>query len=83
MKKLGFLLLCLCCSHGHPVDEKNLNEAKKMEKQLDLDGGILPRTVRQRMARFFTDSASASSASTGNLLDLGLDSNAIMTVRVL
>ena len=40
----------------------------------------LPNIVTKRMARFFMDSASASSAS-GNLLDLGLDSETILTVR--
>ena len=42
----------------------------------------LPSILSQRMARFFMDSASASSASGGNLLDLGLDSNTILTVNV-
>ena len=40
----------------------------------------LPNIVTKRMARFFMDSASASSAN-GNLLDLGLDSETILTVR--
>ena len=52
-----------------------------MERELDLQGGILPRKVKERMARFFTDSADASIGASGNLLDLGLDSDAIMTVR--
>ena len=55
----------------------------RTEQELDLQGGLLPAKVKARMARFFTDSASASSSlSSGNLLDLGLDSEAIMTVSV-
>merc|ERR1719362_2512207 len=38
----------------------------------------LPNIVTKRMARFFMDSASASSAN-GNLLDLGLDTETILT----
>ena len=44
------------------------------------DSMSLPNIMTKRMARFFMDSASASSAS-GNLLDLGLDSETILTVR--
>ena len=39
----------------------------------------LSNIVSQRMARFFMDSTSASSAS-GNLFDLGLDTDTILTV---
>ena len=46
--------------------------------ELDLEKGI-KKIVSNRMARFFMDSTSAGSAG-GNLLDLGLDSDAILTV---
>ena len=51
------------------------DEDLKVEESMSL-----PNIVTKRMARFFMDSASASSAS-GNLLDLGLDSETILTVR--
>ena len=51
------------------------------EEDLKSDESMsLPNIVTKRMARFFMDSASASSAN-GNLLDLGLDSETILTVR--
>ena len=76
-------LLFLLFSNGtsQPLLTKDeLKQALKTEKELDLQGGLLPRKVKDRMARFFTDSAAANSAG-GNLLDLGLDSDAIMTVN--
>ena len=48
----------------------------------DLESG-LKNVISQRMARFFMDSTSSSGYGAGdmsNLLDLGLDSNAILTV---
>ena len=51
------------------------DEDLKVEESMSL-----PNIVTKRMARFFMDSASASSAN-GNLLDLGLDSETILTVR--
>ena len=49
---------------------------------VDLESG-LKNVISQRMARFFMDSTSSSGYGAGdmsNLLDLGLDSNAILTV---
>ena len=49
---------------------------------VDLESG-LKNVISQRMARFFMDSASAGGYGAGdmsNLLDLGLDSNTILTV---
>ena len=44
----------------------------------------LKKIMSDRMARFFMmDNMNAGSASAGNLLDLGLDSDAILTVRPL
>ena len=48
--------------------------------ELDLEKGI-KKIVSNRMARFFMDSTSAGSAG-GNLMDLGLDSDAILTVSL-
>ena len=49
--------------------------------ELDLEKGI-KKIVSNRMARFFMDSTSAGSAG-GNLMDLGLDSDAILTVSLI
>ena len=80
-----FLLFCTASCKSQPLLTKDeLKQALRTEQELDLQGGLLPAKVKARMARFFTDSASASSSlSSGNLLDLGLDSEAIMTVSVL
>ena len=48
--------------------------------ELEIQRG-LKKIVSDRMARFFMDSTSAGMANSGNLLDLGLDSDAILTVR--
>ena len=79
-----FLLFCTASCKSQPLLTKDeLKQALRTEQELDLQGGLLPAKVKARMARFFTDSASASSSlSSGNLLDLGLDSEAIMTVSV-
>ena len=79
-----YLCVCLlfCVSKSHPLSQEELRQALKMERELDLQGGILPRKVKERMARFFTDSADASIGASGNLLDLGLDSDTIMSVRI-
>ena len=53
--------------------ETNINDFKD-----DLTAS-LSNIVSQRMARFFMDSTSASSAG-GNLFDLGLDTDTILTV---
>ena len=77
-----FLLFCTSCK-SQPLTKDELKQALRTEKELDLQGGLLPAKIKDRMARFFTDSAAASSSlSSGNLLDLGLDSDAIMTVSV-
>lgn len=73
------MILTIGAIHGHPVEVEDLEKAIEVEKALDLEGGILPKTVRQRMSRFFTDSADSGSAG-GNLVNLGLDSNAVLTV---
>ena len=57
-----------------------MEQLQENEEDLDAEQSMsLQNIVTQRMARFFMDSASASSAS-GNLLDLGLDSDTILTV---
>ena len=49
--------------------------------ELEIQRG-LKKIMSDRMARFFMmDNMNAGSASAGNLLDLGLDSDAILTVR--
>ncbi len=82
MPKLKLLIILLAWEivTGSPVEIEKIAEAIETERELDLEGGILPRNVRQRMARFFTDATDAGSAG-ADLLDLGLDSNAIMRVR--
>ena len=51
--------------------------------ELEIQRG-LKKIMSDRMARFFMmDNMNAGSASAGNLLDLGLDSDAILTVRPL
>ena len=78
-----FLLFCTSCKSQPLLTKDELKQALRTEKELDLQGGLLPAKIKDRMARFFTDSAAASSSlSSGNLLDLGLDSDAIMTVSV-
>ena len=50
--------------------------------ELEIQRG-LKKIISDRMARFFMmDNMNAGSASAGNLLDLGLDSDAILTVRL-
>ena len=51
---------------------------------VDLESG-LKNVISQRMARFFMDSTSSGGYGAGdmsNLLDLGLDSNTILTVSM-
>ena len=66
--KLWWLFLFVALAKASPITEK-------------IQENDLKENLGQRMARFFMDTASASSASSGNLLDLGLDSNAILTVK--
>ena len=77
-------------AYGHPnklfLGKENVNQQikgqvlPKSDSRLDNSKTKLANLAKERMARFFMDSASASSASSGNLMDLGLDSNTILTV---
>lgn len=80
---MNVLLFLNCCwilqVFGQPLSSSPaISEKEDPVENEDLL--LAANHFKQRMARFFMDSASASSVSPGSLLDLGLDSNAILTV---
>ena len=85
------LSLVISSCQSHPMQMKAIKAKMKTDprvslasedlSELEIQRG-LKKIMSDRMARFFMmDNMNAGSASAGNLLDLGLDSDAILTVR--
>ena len=62
------------------IEDSNSIEDDSKPSETSLNHVENLKSIGGRMARFFMDTASAHSALSGNLLDLGLDSSAILTV---